>query len=303
MKDFKDKVAVITGAASGIGFGLAKLCVKRGIKTVIADVEEKALIKAQKELESLGGEPHVLSVITDVSKHGDVKNLADITIKTYGEVHLLFNNAGVGSNPLITRTTMMDYKFVLGVNLWGVIHGIDVFLPILQKQDKNCHIVNTTSGYGILPGNAAYGISKFGVTALSEMLAQELNYFNSKVKVSLLVPGVVNTAIIDSQRNRPKEMMNPEIAMDPEIMKIWEKRGEEIRQSFKNGMSPEIVAEIVFNAIEEQIFYVFCDLSMEVGAKFRLDVMLEGFKSLKDFIKKNKYSEKDFTGTESVNII
>lgn len=301
MKNFKDKVAVITGGASGIGFGLAKLCVKKGIKTVIADIEEKALIKAKKELESLGGE--ILSVITDVSKFDDVKNLADITIKTFGEVNILFNNAGVGSNPLITRTTLKDYQWVLGVNLWGVIHSINVFLPIMQKQDNNCHIVNTTSGYGIVPGNAAYGVSKFGVTALTEMLAQELNYFKSKVNVSLLIPGVVNTAIVDSERNRPKEMKNPEIPIDPEIMKIWAKRGEEIRESFKNGMSPEIVAELVINAIEEKIFYIFCDLAMEAAAKFRMDVMLEGFKSLKDFIKKNKYSEKDFTGTESVKII
>lgn len=301
MKNFKDKVAVITGGASGIGFGLAKLCVKKGIKIVIADIEETALIKAKKELESLGGE--ILSVITDVSKFDDVKNLADITIKTFGEVHLLFNNAGVGSNPLITRTTLKDYKWVLGVNLWGVIHGIDVFLPIMQKQDNICHIVNTTSGYGILPGNAAYGVSKFGVTALSEMLGQELNYFQSKVNVSLLVPGVVNTGIIDSQRNRPPEMQNPEIPIDPEIMKIWTKRGEEIRESFKNGMSPDTVAELVFNAIEEKNFYIFCDLSMETGAINRLNGMLGGFKSLKHFIKKKKYSEKDFTGTESVNII
>jgi short-subunit dehydrogenase len=232
-----------------------------------------------------------------------VKNLADITLKTYAEVDLLFNNAGVGSNPLITRTTLKDYKWVLGVNLWGVIHGIDVFLPIMQKQDNICHIVNTTSGYGILPGNAAYGVSKFGVTALSEMLAQELNYFQSKVSVSLLVPGVVNTGIIDSQRNRPPEMQNPEIPIDPEIMKIWTKRGEEIRESFKNGMSPDTVAELVFNAIEEKNFYIFCDLSMETGAINRLNGMLGGFKSLKHFIKKKKYSEKDFTGTESVNII
>ncbi len=301
MKDFKGKVAVITGSASGIGFGIAKLCVEKGVKTVIADIEEKALLKAHKELESLGGE--VLSVVTDVSKFEDVKILADKTLEKYGEVHLLFNNAGVGSNPLITRTTLKDYKWVLSVNLWGVIHGIDVFLPIMQNQDKNCHIVNTTSGYGIVPGNAAYGVSKFGVTALSEMLAYELNQFKSKVSVSLLVPGVVNTGIIDSQRNRPLEMQNPEIPIDPEIMKIWEKRGEEIRSAFEKGMSPSIVAELVFNAIEEEIFYVFCDLAMEAGAKFRLEVMMDGFKSLKQFIKKNKYSEKDFTGTESVNII
>ena len=301
MKNFKNKVAVITGGASGIGFGLAKLCVKKGIKTVIADIEETALLKAKSELETLGGE--ILSVITDVSKLEDVKNLADITLKAYGEVHLLFNNAGVGANPLITLTTMKDYKWVLGVNLWGVIHGIQIFLPIMQKQDKNCRIINTTSGYGIVPGNAAYGISKFGVTALSEMLAQELNYFKSKVKVSLLVPGVVNTAIVDSQRNRPKELLNPEIPVDPEIMKIWEKRGEEIRKVFSKGMSPSLVAEIVFNAIEDEIFYIFCELPMETGAKNRLDGMMDGFKSLRNFIKKNKYSEKDFVGSESVNII
>ncbi len=131
MKQFKDKVAVITGAASGIGKAIAERCCAESMKVVIADVEENALNLAEKEMKLKGAS--VMSVITDVSKQEDIEKLAKKTIDTYGSVHLLFNNAGVGAGGSIIQQTMKDYKWVMDVNLWGVIYGMYTFLPIMEK--------------------------------------------------------------------------------------------------------------------------------------------------------------------------
>jgi NAD(P)-dependent dehydrogenase (short-subunit alcohol dehydrogenase family) len=298
MKDFIDKVTVITGGASGIGLGIARLSVKKGMKTIIADIEVEALENAKRELEAMGGE--ILSVVCDVSKLDDVKNLADNVVDNFGEVHLLVNNAGVGSNPFVHRATLKDYEWVIGVNLWGVIYGVNIFLPYMMEMDKECYIINTSSGYGISAGDGPYGISKFGVTALSEMLAREMDRINSKVKVGLIIPGVVNTNIINSSRNRPEEKQNPEQIVEPEVRKMWDNFGEKIREMYERGMSPDILAEIVFNAMEKELFYIFCDIGIENAYKARYNAMVHDMKYLKDFIKKSKYPKKEFHWTESL---
>ena len=143
MKDFTNKVAVITGAASGIGRGIADHCLSEGIKVVLADVDEPNLAKAEAELKAAGGA--VLSVRTDVAKRGDVEQLAQRTLDAFGQVHLLFNNAGVAAGVSAWEATWNDWEWVIGVNLWGVIHGVKVFTPIMLAQNTECHIVNTSS--------------------------------------------------------------------------------------------------------------------------------------------------------------
>ncbi|UCG54662.1 MAG: SDR family NAD(P)-dependent oxidoreductase, partial [Dehalococcoidia bacterium] len=173
MKDFKGKVAVITGAASGIGYGLAERAAKEGMRIVLSDIEEDALIKAEKDIKSLGVD--TIAVKTDVSKADDVKNLADKTLKDFGAVHLLCNNAGVGPWNALRQTTLADWEWVLGVNLWGVIYGIYFFLPIMLKQSGESHIVNTGSIEAIVGRiyHSLYCVSKYGIMALSETLYRE----------------------------------------------------------------------------------------------------------------------------------
>ena len=163
MKDFKDKVSVVTGAASGIGFGIAEKCAKEGMKVVLADIEVNALENAEHMLNETGAE--TLAVPTDVSNGKEVEALADITYNTFGTVNLLFNNAGVGVVGRLWEYTEADWEWVLGVNLWGVIHGIRVFVPRMLEQQVDGYIVNTASGAGFLSGPyyGIYQVTKHGV--------------------------------------------------------------------------------------------------------------------------------------------
>ena len=258
MKNFKDKVAVITGAASGIGRGIAERCAKEGMKVVLADIEEKALIETEVEIKSRGAP--VISVLTDVSKLSDVEVLADKSLAIYNSVDILFNNAGVGICSTIWESTILDWKWVLGVNLWGVIHGIKTFVPIMLKQNTEAHIVNTASMLGFLSGAAlgTYKVSKQGIISISETLYHELKQINAKIDVSVLCPGFINTNILNCERNRPKELRN--ISIDEKKLK----EGKEVRlnhrlinQAVSEGMSPQRLADYVFNAIREEKFYIF----------------------------------------------
>jgi NADP-dependent 3-hydroxy acid dehydrogenase YdfG len=293
MKQFKNKVAVITGAASGIGKAIAERCCAEGMKVVIADIEETALKKTEEELKLKGAS--VLSVATDVSKREDIEMLAKKTIDTYGAVHLLFNNAGVGAGGSIIRQTMNDYKWVMNVNLWGVIYGMYTFLPIMEKQNEECHIVNTSSAAGVIPGLGVYGITKFGVTALSENFMWELKANNSKVKVSVLLPGIVNTGIVDSVRNRPTDLSNPERS-DPKLIEEYTQLYNTAKQLYGGplSMSTKTVADIVFNAIENEILFIFTDLASETGIKVRTEAMLNDMNILKKFIKDTSRSRENF---------
>ncbi|MFW9781570.1 MAG: SDR family NAD(P)-dependent oxidoreductase [Candidatus Heimdallarchaeota archaeon] len=284
MKDFKDKVAVITGAASGIGLSLAKRCVKEGLKTVLSDIEEDLLFKVTEDLKKAGG--NVLAVVCDVSSLEAIKNLADQTLKSFGKINLLFNNAGVIPGTNILKNTIKDFQWVIGVNLWGTIYGINIFLPIMLEQSEESHIVNVSSGSAFSPGNGAYDITKYGVTALSENMRIVLKRLESHVSVSLLIPGIVDTEIVDSNRNRPKELKNPSKAS-----RNWEdinKRLEEIRNRYRGSMSPDLVAGMTFNAIKNDIFYVFTEMIMKDGIKKRHEWMMTGFDALENYLEKNK---------------
>lgn len=270
MKEFRDKVAVVTGAASGIGRGLAERCAQEGMKVVLADIEEPALLQTQMEMQSTGTK--VLAVRTDVSKASEVEALARKTLDTFGAVHLLFNNAGIGSGGTIWESTLADWEWIIGVNLWGVIHGLRTFVPIMLAQDTECHIVNTASIAGLTTGVSSYAVTKHAVVALSEQLYHSLAHLNAKVKASVLCPGFVKTRIMDSERNRPVELQNETarpLTPEEEAMVQF------IRQGVENGMSPQQAADHVFKAITEERFYIFTHPELNASVQKRLEDIMQ----------------------------
>jgi NAD(P)-dependent dehydrogenase (short-subunit alcohol dehydrogenase family) len=197
----RGKVAVVTGGASGMGKGIAKQLIAAGMQVVIADIEEGALDKSSAEIGATG-------IRTDVSDYASVQELARKVRAQFGGVHVVCNNAGIGPMGRIAELTIEDWKWMIDVNLWGVIHGVTAFLPLLRANADGGHIVNTASvgGLATMPGLGAYGVTKFGVVALSETLAQELEEDGSKVGVTVLCPGPTRTNIKTSTRNRPKSL-------------------------------------------------------------------------------------------------
>jgi NAD(P)-dependent dehydrogenase (short-subunit alcohol dehydrogenase family) len=254
MKNFKDKIAVVTGAASGIGRGLAERCLQEGMKVVLADVEDEALAKAERDLRASGAP--VLAVRTDVSRASDVSALAQKTLEEFGAVHMLFNNAGVGTGSTVWECSLEDWQWVISVNLWGVIHGVRMFVPIMLEQDTECHIVNTASVAGLVPyhPSSPYHVTKHAVVALSENLYYSLAERKAKVNVSVLCPGYVNTQIMDSGRNRPPELQN--VSTIDQTSKEFQKVIQEMHRAIQSGMSPHLVADYVFNGIREEKFYI-----------------------------------------------
>lgn len=254
MKDFSGKVAVITGAASGIGLALTKKCLAEGMQVVMADIQQDALDNAAAALQAEGNN-NILAIRTDVSVKEEIEALAKTAIEQFGAVHLLFNNAGVGGGGTTWESTEKDWEWVIGVNLWSVIHGVRVFTPLMIAQDTECHIVNTASIAGLLGGttNACYAVTKHGVVALTENLYADLKNQNLKVSTSVLCPGFVNTNIHDSGRNRQQTLANDGDAGPTEEQL-------ENRKNFKvfleQNMQPEQLAEIVFEGIKEEKLYI-----------------------------------------------
>jgi NAD(P)-dependent dehydrogenase (short-subunit alcohol dehydrogenase family) len=260
MERFQGKVAVVTGAASGIGLALAERFAAEGMKLVLADVEAEPLARAERDLRARGAD--VLAVRTDVSQAADVEALAEQTLATFGAVHVVCNNAGVVLGGATWEHTIADWEWVLGVNLWGVIHGVRVFVPIMLRQGTEGHVVNTASlsGLRVVGYNAIYAVSKFGVVALSESLYHELDALPARIKVSVLCPGVVRTNILEAARNRPGPFENPAVVegttATPEMLARRQQIRDKIRDSLVNGPPPSEIAEQVLRAIREERFYV-----------------------------------------------
>jgi NAD(P)-dependent dehydrogenase (short-subunit alcohol dehydrogenase family) len=273
MKAFQGKVAVVTGAASGIGRALAERCAKEGMKVVLADIEEQALMQASQNLAAQGAQ--TLAVPTDVSQAGDVETLARKAFETYSAVHLLFNNAGVGAGATAWESTLADWEWVLGVNLWGVIHGIHFFVPRMLEQRSEGHIINTASIAGLIsgPGQSIYKVSKHGVVTLSETFYHELTLRGASLKVSVLCPGFVNTRAMDSQRNRPATPQNAPDGKKPSPQK--EAVLQRIQQALRDGMPPWQVADIVFGAIREERFYILPHPEWKGAIESRMEDILQ----------------------------
>ncbi len=253
MEDFKGKVAVVTGAASGIGLALVRKFAAEGMKVVMADLNEKALMDAAKKIEATGTE--TLALPTDVSRAEDVHALAKKTVSAFGAVHILCNNAGVIRGGVSWETPVEDYAWHLAVNTWGVIHGIQAFIPILIEQDVESVIVNTASQSGITctPFSAAYCLSKHAVVALSECLYHEIALKGLKIQVAVLCPMAVVTNIDKAEYVRPDRFMLPPEA-DSSVAEMVK---EALSLQLKKGISPEIMAEQTLQAIREKRFYIF----------------------------------------------
>jgi NAD(P)-dependent dehydrogenase (short-subunit alcohol dehydrogenase family) len=273
MKAFQGKVAVVTGAASGIGRALAERCAQEGMKVVLADIEEQALLQVSQDLAAQGAQ--TLAVPTDVSQAGEVETLARKAFETYSAVHLLFNNAGVGGGKSAWESTLADWEWVLGVNLWGVIHGIHFFVPRMLEQHSEGHIVNTASMAGLTygPGQSIYKVSKHGVVSLSETLYYELALRGASLKVSVLCPGFVNTNVLDSQRNRPARLQNAPDGEKPSPQA--EAVRQRIQQAVREGMPPQQVADIVFAAIREERFYILTHPAWKSAIQIRMEDILQ----------------------------
>ena len=270
MKEFKGKVAVITGAASGIGRGIAERCVSEGMKVVLADIDEADLTNAETELKTAGGT--VLGVRTDVSKRSDVELLARQALDAFGQVHLLFNNAGVAAGGAPWEATWNDWEWVIGVNLWGVIHGVKVFTPLMLAQKTECHIINTSSAAGLIVGGASapYAVSKHAVVALSESLYLTLQQRNSLVTVSVLCPGLVRTNIANAERNRPAELRNKPVTLTPEMQAGLAA----FKAAIEASMPPLQVADVVFDAIKKGQFYILPHPEWTEVIQLRTDKLL-----------------------------
>jgi NAD(P)-dependent dehydrogenase (short-subunit alcohol dehydrogenase family) len=270
MKEFKGKVAVITGAASGIGRAIAEKCVSEDMKVVLADIEEDNLTKAETELKALGGT--ALGVKVDVSKRSDVEYLARQALDAFGQVHLLFNNAGVGAGAAPWEATWNDWEWVINVNLWGVINGVKVFTPLMLAQNTECHIINTSSIAGLIVGGATapYAVTKHAVVALSESLYLTLQQRNSLVKVSVLCPGFVRTNIADAERNRPAELRNELVEMAPEMPAGLAA----LKAAIEAGAPPLQVADAVFDAIKNERFYILPHPEWTEVIQLRMDSLL-----------------------------
>ena len=272
MKEFQNKVAVITGGASGLGLEIARLAANKGMKLVLSDIEESALKNAEREFAERGVE--VLAVRSNVALAEDVERLAEQTIARFGAVHLLFNNAGVALSKTTWETTIADWEWVLGVDLWSVIHGIRVFTPIMLKQNTHCHIINTASVAGMLstPGMAAYNVAKHGVVTLSETLYHDLKRRGANIDVSVLCPAWVKTGIMDSERNRPGDLQNTDDQKSADDRKL-EEAARHAAQAGK--VTAPMVAEIVFAAIEENKFYILTHPKIKKWIGLRVEDILQ----------------------------
>lgn len=273
MKDFRDKVAVITGGASGLGLAMAKRFAAEGMKLVLADIEEDALRRVEQDFRR--AKIPVIGIRTDVSRAQDIERLAEKALATFGGVHLLCNNAGVAPGGAVWENTLADWEWVLGVNVWGVIHGVRTFLPIMLRQDGECHVVNTASVAGLLsvPNMGSYCVSKHSVVTLSECLFHDLQQRGASIGVSVLCPAYVPTGIADSERNRPAMLRNGQRNKTAEELA----REEALRHAVSSGrVSADQVAQVVFDAVQANRFYILTHPRIKGAIQTRMeDILME----------------------------
>jgi NAD(P)-dependent dehydrogenase (short-subunit alcohol dehydrogenase family) len=273
MKDLAGKTAFVTGAASGIGLGIARALTRAGVKVMLCDIEEEALAKAIEGLKRTNAD--VDSVKADVSLKPELKAAADATVARYGRVHILANNAGVGGGGSYTTWTESGWNWTLGVNLMAAIWGIEIFGPLIEQHGEGGHIVSTASIAGLISngGNITYNVSKYGVVALSEGVRGELA--QRGIGVSVLCPGFVQTRIMDSLRNLPARFDRPSedrlAAMrSSEMFKF-------VQDRVSHGVDPSYVGELVREGIENDWPYIFTDVEFEPLIEGRFAAIKQGF--------------------------
>lgn len=251
MDQFHNRVAVITGGASGIGFALAQRFAGEGMRIAIADIEQAALDRALATLKQAGAE--AIGVRCDVSDVESVRALAKITLDTFGAVHILCNNAGVQVTAPTWQIPLSEWTWALGVNVWGVIHGVHVFVPIMMGQNEPCHIVNTASMAGLIsaPMMACYSVTKHSVVTLSETLAMEMKQFGTQIGVSVLCPGFVQTALHDSERNRPASE-----EPDPISPALRESLKQSVTALVTGGKQATEIADVVLDGIVQKRLHI-----------------------------------------------
>jgi NAD(P)-dependent dehydrogenase (short-subunit alcohol dehydrogenase family) len=264
---------VVTGAASGIGAALVERCAGDGMRVLAADVDGDGLRAVCDRVAAAGGDAQAEGV--DVSQGDEVECLAERAFRGSGAVHLLVNNAGVGLRGLAWERSLVDWQWVLGVNLWGVIHGVAAFVPRMLEQGEPAHVVNTASIAGLLtsPRSCVYTTSKFGVVALSECLLHDLVAAGAPIGVSVLCPGAVRTGIVDAERARPARL-----AGGPPPPETEEERAQEARTRavVAAGVDPARVADQVLDAVRDGRFWVFTHPEHLPAFQQRFDGIVHG---------------------------
>ena len=276
ISNFKGKVAVLTGAGSGFGLECAKIGAQLGMKLVLVDVQKDALDASQAQMQALGAE--VMARLVDVSNEGQMQALANDVQEKFGAPHFVFNNAGVGAGGLVWENTVADWEWLLGVNLWGVVHGVRLFTPMMleaasKDPEFQGHIVNTASMAGLLtpPNMGIYNVTKHAVVALTETLYQDLKLVSDQVSASVLCPYFVPTGISQSHRNRPSQLKADK---PTKSQLIGQAMSDKAVGSGK--VSAADVAKMVFDAIEQDQFYIYSHPKALGNVQHRMEAIVQG---------------------------
>lgn len=264
MKDVQDKVAFITGAASGMGLGMARAFSAAGMKVMLADIQKEALDTAVAELKSQGRD--VAGIVVDVTDRDSVFAAAQATVDTFGKVHVCINNAGVGASGSAEDTSERNWRWTIDVNMWGVVWGLQAFMPLIKEHGEGGHVVNTASMAGMFSWKelSAYNASKYAVVALSETAMAE--HTDDNIGISVLCPGVVNTNLGTSARNRGADYGGS-----------TDKKSEQMVAMLKKGLNPDVVGEQVLEAIIDEQPYIFTDPSLRSWVENRFARILAGY--------------------------
>jgi len=277
MKDFQEKVAVVTGAASGMGLAFAHKFAQEGMSVVLADIEAEALSMAEAAVKAHGGK--VAAMRTNVISQEDIERLADTAFNTFGNVHVLCNNAGVIASAANLRSRpweqpLSDWEWTWGVNFMGVLHGVRAFIPRMLENNEEGHIVNTASMAGLLTGANPYNVSKHSVVCLTEGIYKEFKGMGAKLSASVLCPGLIKTAILDAERNRQDEFgpATEVTELRPEVQQF----SAFFTAAINTGYEPDEVAIQVFEAIRHDRFYIFpAQENILASVKTRMEDIVE----------------------------